>query len=77
MGEGKKFLDKAYHDDHFFCSTCNSTLKDGQFTAWDSKPICKKCYGKLPEDLRKKVEKRLKEEKKAKLARLKQEQKGQ
>jgi len=51
-------------------------LKEGEFTAWDAKPICKKCYQKLPEDLRKKVEKRLKEEKKAKLQRLKNEGKG-
>eukprot|EP01128_Nolandella_sp_AFSM9_P010314 TRINITY_DN7100_c0_g1_i1.p1 TRINITY_DN7100_c0_g1~~TRINITY_DN7100_c0_g1_i1.p1 ORF type:complete len:502 (-),score=67.39 TRINITY_DN7100_c0_g1_i1:243-1577(-) len=73
---GRKFLDKAYHPEHFKCSSCSKLLKDGQFTSWDSKPICKKCYGKLPEELRKKVEKRLKMEKKAKLQRMKAAQKG-
>jgi len=72
-GQGKKFLDKAYHPEHFFCNTCQKLLKDGEFTAWDAKPICKGCYKKLPEDLRKKVEKRMKEEKKAKLSRLKED----
>jgi uncharacterized phage-associated protein len=51
-------------------------LKEGEFTAWDAKPICKKCYTKLPEHLRKRVETRLKEEKKAKLQRMKNESKG-
>jgi len=67
----KKFLDKAYHEHHFQCSTCRSALKDGDFTAWDAKPMCRKCYGKLPEELRKRVEMRLKEEQKAKVQRLK------
>eukprot|EP01125_Pyxidicula_operculata_P006286 TRINITY_DN217_c0_g1_i2.p1 TRINITY_DN217_c0_g1~~TRINITY_DN217_c0_g1_i2.p1 ORF type:complete len:449 (+),score=111.48 TRINITY_DN217_c0_g1_i2:82-1428(+) len=74
VSNGKKFLDKAYHENHFLCNTCQKPLKTGQFTAWDSKPICTKCYGKLPADLRKKVETRLKEEKKAALKRMKDEQ---
>jgi len=69
-----KFLDKAYHADHFFCSTCTKPLKNGEFTSWDSKAICKSCYTKLPPKLRKEVEKRLKEEKKSKIRRLKEQQ---
>jgi len=71
---GKKFLDKAYHPQHFLCNTCQKPLKDGQFTSWDSKPICKKCYGKLPSDLKKRVEEKITEEKRAKIKRLKEEQ---
>jgi len=67
-----KFLDKAYHEHHFFCNTCQKPLKSGEFTAWDSKPLCKGCYTKLPKKLRTEVERRLKEEKKAKIARDKQ-----
>jgi len=69
-----KFLDKAYHADHFFCSGCQKSLKNGQFTAWDAKPICKDCYNKLPTKLRKQVEKRMKEEKKAQMRRVKEQQ---
>eukprot|EP01123_Difflugia_compressa_P000112 TRINITY_DN10217_c0_g1_i1.p1 TRINITY_DN10217_c0_g1~~TRINITY_DN10217_c0_g1_i1.p1 ORF type:complete len:446 (-),score=80.34 TRINITY_DN10217_c0_g1_i1:102-1385(-) len=68
-----KFLDKAYHSEHFLCATCQKPLKNGQFTAWDSKPTCKTCYGKLPSKLRKEVETRLKEEKKAQQRRVKEE----
>jgi len=50
-------------------------LKIGEFTSWDEKPICKKCYNDLPQDLRARVEKRLKQEKKAKTGRLKEEAK--
>jgi len=66
-------MEKAYHDHHFLCNTCQKPLKSGDFTSWDSKPICKRCYGKLPADLRKKVEQRIKEEKKAAIKRMKEE----
>jgi hypothetical protein len=39
-------------------------------TAWDSKAICLQCYGSLPPKLKKQVENRMKQEKKAQLARL-------
>jgi len=70
QGGGKRFLEKAYHDEHFCCNTCNKLLKPGKFTAWDNKPICTPCYNKLPDELRKTVEKRLKAEKKAKMGRI-------
>jgi len=40
--------------------------KTTQFTKWEGKQICKKCYAALPEVLRKTVEKRIKEEERAK-----------
>jgi len=73
---GIKFLEKAYHENHFFCNQCQKPLKSGEFTAWDSKPLCKTCYGKLPKKLRDEVERRLKEEKKAKVEREKREKSG-
>lgn len=75
IGTGQVFLDKAYHTHHFFCNTCKRLLKSGEFTSWDEKPICKKCYNELPHDLRARVEKRLKAEKRAKVAREKEEMK--
>jgi len=67
-------LEKAYHENHFFCNQCQKPLKSGEFTAWDSKPLCKNCYGKLPKKLRDEVERRLKEEKKAKIEREKKQE---
>jgi len=72
-----KFLDKAYHPEHFFCSTCQKPLTNGKFTSWDQKAICVSCYKNLPKKLRKEVENRLKEEKKSKMRRLKEQQQGQ
>jgi hypothetical protein len=40
-------------ENHFFCHGCQTTLKSGEFTAFESKPFCKNCYGKLPVSLRK------------------------
>jgi hypothetical protein len=68
-----KFLGKAYHDEHFRCSTCTKVLKSGEFLAWEDKPLCKVCYKKLPKAVRKRVEHRLKAEKAAKRTRQKGE----
>jgi len=73
IGQGQKFLNKAYHMNHFMCNTCKKILKPGDFTSWDEKPMCMKCYNELPHYLRASVEKRLKQEKKAK----KQREKGE
>jgi hypothetical protein len=68
-----RFLEKAYHEEHFLCSQCNKPLKSGKFTAWDSKAICMPCYGSLPPKLKKQVENRMKQEKKAQMARVKEQ----
>jgi len=68
-----KFLEKAYHDNHFFCGQCQVPLKSGKFTAWDSKALCMPCYESLPAKLKKQVLSRMKQEKKAQLKRVKEE----
>jgi len=68
-----KFLEKSYHDNHFFCSQCSCPLKSGKFTAWDSKALCMPCYDSLPAKLKKQVLNRMKQEKKAQLKRVKEE----
>jgi len=72
---GAKFLGKAYHDHCFKCAQCTKILKNGEFTAWDSKAMCGTCYKKIPKSIRKRVEKRVGEEKKAKVTRQKGEEK--
>jgi hypothetical protein len=72
-----KFLEKAYHEEHFFCSQCQTPLKNGKFTAWDSKAICLPCYNSLPAKLKKQVHNRMKQEKKAQLKRQQDEKKDQ
>jgi len=68
-----RFLEKAYHEHHFLCQQCQVPLKNGKFTAWDSKAICLSCYDKLPSKLKKQVQTRMKQEKKAQLQRKKEE----
>jgi len=71
--DGQQFNGKFYHPQCFKCPQCNDLLKPKQFVQWEQKAICRKCYGALPEDLRKRVEKRIKEEEKAKKRRDAQE----
>jgi len=61
-----KFLEKAYHEHHFFCAQCQTPLKSGKFTSWDSKAICLSCYDALPAKLKKQVLKRMQKEKEQK-----------
>jgi len=70
-----KFLDKSYHEHHFFCYQCLTPLKSGKFTSWDSKAICIPCYDALPSKLKKQVLNRMKQEKKAQMKRRKDEEK--
>jgi len=49
-------LNKAYCSHHFSCSTCDQVLNPkSKFYEMDSKPVCKKCYEKLPVELRKRL----------------------
>lgn len=58
LDDGRSFLDKSYHAEHFKCSVCDCLLKSGHIREWDAKPYCDKCYMKLPSEVRKKYEKK-------------------
>lgn len=58
LDDGRSFLDKNYHAEHFKCSVCDSLLRSGHIREWDQKPYCDKCYMKLPSEVRKKYEKK-------------------
>jgi len=62
--EAITFVDKVYHPDCFVCTGCDKILKKGDVNEWESKPMCMSCYGKLPKEVRKKVEKKREAEKK-------------
>jgi len=66
LSGGIKFLEKAYHNNHFRCDACQKPLTSGNFSSWEKKPLCINCYSKLPKKVRELEEKRIKEEKKAK-----------
>jgi len=70
------FLDKVYHTEHFTCSGCDCLLKKGDITEWEMKPMCQKCYGKLPSEVRKRVEKKREADKKIAEQRKKEEKKA-
>jgi len=69
------FLDKVYHMEHFVCSGCDERLKKGDITEWEMKPLCMKCYKKLPDDVRKRVEKKRAADKKIANEKSKEEKK--
>ncbi|XP_078078114.1 LIM and senescent cell antigen-like-containing domain protein 1 isoform X3 [Mustelus asterias] len=58
-GDVVSALNKAWCVNCFACSTCNTklTLKD-KFVEIDLKPVCKHCYERLPEDLKRRLAKR-------------------
>jgi formylmethanofuran dehydrogenase subunit E len=73
--DGIVALGKHYHRDHFVCSGCDKPLGK---EIWDmeSKPFCKKCYEKLPKEVRKRIEKKKEGEKKAQKEREKEAKKA-
>ena len=58
LADGRSFLDKHYHAEHFKCSVCDTLLRTGHIREWDQKPYCDKCYQNLPSEVRKKYEKK-------------------
>uniref|UniRef100_A0AAR2IS75 LIM domain-containing protein n=1 Tax=Pygocentrus nattereri TaxID=42514 RepID=A0AAR2IS75_PYGNA len=58
-GEVVSALNKAWCIGCFACSTCSTklTLKD-KFVELDLKPVCKQCYERMPEELRRRLAKR-------------------
>jgi len=70
------FMDKVYHVEHFTCHSCDKPLKRGDITEWEMKPICMKCYGKLPSEVRKRIDKKRAADKKIAEQRKKEEKKS-
>eukprot|EP01129_Flabellula_baltica_P008894 TRINITY_DN355_c0_g1_i3.p1 TRINITY_DN355_c0_g1~~TRINITY_DN355_c0_g1_i3.p1 ORF type:complete len:413 (-),score=85.46 TRINITY_DN355_c0_g1_i3:89-1327(-) len=73
LEQGIGFMDKQYHEGCFQCTKCDKHLRQGNFTEWDSQPMCTDCFKKLPKKIRKRVEQRKKAERKAQKAKEKAE----
>jgi len=55
---------KKYCREHFACSLCDKKMNEkSKFFDVDAKPVCKQCYGKLPSDIRKSIEKQQQQKK--------------
>lgn len=51
-------LNKAWCVDHFACSICDKKMdQKTKFYECDLKPVCKKCYEKFPNELRRRLRK--------------------
>lgn len=49
-------LNKAWCVHHFACSVCDSKMtQKSKFYEYDEKPVCKKCYERFPNELRKRL----------------------
>ncbi|XP_024142662.1 LIM and senescent cell antigen-like-containing domain protein 1 isoform X5 [Oryzias melastigma] len=66
-GDVVSALNKAWCVNCFGCSTCNTklTLKD-KFVEVDLKPVCKHCYERLPDDMKRRLAKRERDSKEKK-----------
>lgn len=62
-GEGVHAIGQLFHPECFLCSGCNKQLK-GNVYDYESKPLCKSCFSKLPKVIRDAIEKKLEAEKK-------------
>ncbi|CAF0739231.1 unnamed protein product [Didymodactylos carnosus] len=52
---------KTYCVDHFACMICETKMDEkSKFYDVDAKPVCKKCFNKLPSDVRKQIERKKK-----------------
>ncbi|KAL1473897.1 hypothetical protein MTO96_038387 [Rhipicephalus appendiculatus] len=53
---GYKSLNKMWCPPHFCCSYCDRPLATkSRFLDVDLRPVCKKCFEKLPSELRKRL----------------------
>jgi hypothetical protein len=51
-------LNKAWCVHHFACSVCDQKMNQKtKFYECDLKPVCKKCYDKFPNELRRRLRK--------------------
>ena len=53
-------LGRKFCESHFLCVGCDQSIASQEvvkFNEWDTKPMCKHCYGRLPTSLQKKLTK--------------------
>jgi hypothetical protein len=56
--DGVEALGKIWHREHFMCQNCDELLDaTGKICSWEGKPLCKRCYLKLPGKVRAQIEK--------------------
>jgi len=48
-------MNKKWCENHFNCLSCDLPLQvvGMKYMEWDTKPMCKECYGRIPSDIRK------------------------
>jgi hypothetical protein len=68
MGGVIRAVGKNFHQACFTCSGCDGQMTDGHYE-WETKAMCKKCFMKLPADVRKRIETKRKEQLKAEKSR--------
>lgn len=50
-------FNKKYCTEHFACSKCDTKMNEKtKYFDVDATPVCKQCYGKLPSDTRKSLQ---------------------
>jgi hypothetical protein len=64
-GPSISFCSKDYHPEHFYCNGCEKSLAKDKPYEFENKPLCEKCYMKLPKEVRKRLETKKKAERKA------------
>mmetsp|Transcript_40423 Transcript_40423/g.62173 ORF Transcript_40423/g.62173 Transcript_40423/m.62173 type:complete len:444 (-) Transcript_40423:28-1359(-) len=62
LGEEVKGCGKSWHPGCFVCTACERPFPTMQFWSWEEKPYCTKCFDKLPEKVRRKIQKKQKVE---------------
>ena len=55
---------KVWHKDHFVCTGCEEPM-GSKIWAWEDRVYCRKCFGKLPSNVKKQVKQRKAGEQKA------------
>lgn len=59
LGEVMEGCGKHWHPGCFVCTGCDLNFPTGQFWPWEDKPYCSKCFHKLPDKVRRKIEKKM------------------
>lgn len=72
--EGIEAIGMLFHPQCFTCHGCGKKLGADVYD-YESKPLCKSCFGKLPKQVRKEIEKKIEAAKKAKKEEEKQRKK--